>query len=652
MLDPRKITASPNLPTLPVVAIKLLELSKNPDCEVKDLVALIKTDPAICAKILKAVNSTVFGFSSKVSSIDRAVPLLGTTGVTSLALSFSLVQGAMSSGAMAQFYSAYWLQSVVQATATDKLGRLTPSGLGCELFLTGLLIDIGRLAMLKTIPGEYAAVLKTAEESQRNLHDIEIEQLGFSHVQIGCDLMRQWGLPEPLIHACLLHHATREEIAAVSDTADYALVQAAALGSSVGDYFGGTNQGLALARLRELTAAFYGFDEVRLETFLIEMKGHIDEAAAMFSVNTSDLGDPADLMARANDQLAQMAVREHVASTQAICRQKLVEEENRELESLNEQLQQQVMHDPLTRIFNRSFFDQALEKEVQRCRRSAQPLGILFIDVDRFKSLNDTYGHQFGDLVLKRVAAQLGDVVRGADTVARYGGEEFVVLVNQPTESGIQRLAERIRARVETLEISNDAESVRVTVSVGAALTIPRRDDAQVGAELIAAADQAMYEAKHGGRNQTRFKPLGEEHELKLVNLATQRRFSRWLVSLGVLEMTAVANALAEYAGDHVQIGQLAIRHGVLTAEQVSLVLGEQQQGAKRFGETAVGLEYLDEQQLIALLALQKEDPRALAAVLIRHGALDVAAGRDLMNRYMAECGVRGEKSRLQSALA
>ena len=109
MIDPTKIWSSSQLPTLPSVAIHLLELSKDPETEIRDVIEVIKTDPAISAKILKSTNSSFFGFNSKVTSIDRAVPLLGTTVVTSLALSFSLVDAAMTTGPMVEHYNAYWM---------------------------------------------------------------------------------------------------------------------------------------------------------------------------------------------------------------------------------------------------------------------------------------------------------------------------------------------------------------------------------------------------------------------------------------------------------------------------------------------------------------------------------------------------------------
>jgi HD-like signal output (HDOD) protein len=224
MADPQKIWSSSNLPTLPTVAVRLLEISKNPETEINDVIEVIKTDPAITAKILKATNSSLFGFSSKVTSIDRAVPLLGTTVVTSLALSFSLVEGAMTSGPLVGHYNSYWMQSVVHSATAEVLSKYSQGGLECEYFLAGLLMDIGRLAMLKTIGEEYRPILEAANDQQRSLSEIETEQLGFNHAEIGSKLMQNWDLPEVLVLATQLHHEPFEKLQEHATHPDFALL--------------------------------------------------------------------------------------------------------------------------------------------------------------------------------------------------------------------------------------------------------------------------------------------------------------------------------------------------------------------------------------------------------------------------------------------
>jgi diguanylate cyclase (GGDEF)-like protein len=150
--------------------------------------------------------------------------------------------------------------------------------------------------------------------------------------------------------------------------------------------------------------------------------------------------------------------------------------------------------DGLTGVANRRSFDSAVQAEASRSVRSGRPLSLVLFDVDHFKRLNDSYGHQAGDEALKRVAEVLRTTVRNVDLVARYGGEEFVVLMPDTELPAAVQVAERIRAA-----IAAQATEPRMTASLGVA-TLP--DSAIDPTSLIAAADEALYSAKQQGRNQ------------------------------------------------------------------------------------------------------------------------------------------------------
>ncbi|QDT39005.1 sensor domain-containing diguanylate cyclase [Stratiformator vulcanicus] len=637
MVDPQKIWSSSQLPTLPAVAVRLLDLSKNPDAEVNDFIEIIRTDPAISAKILKATNSSYFGFQSNVTTIDRAVPLLGTTVVTSLALSFSLVEAAMTTGPMVEHYRDYWMQSVIQAATAELLATKTPGSLGSEFFLAGLLCDLGRLAMLKTVPDESRQAIETARERGLDLFATENEMVGVNHVEVGLKLMESWTLPPATILAARHHHDPLELIQQHESANDSDLIHATAVASSVGDYFCGANKGQALDRLRVLTAAFYDLDETELEAFLSEAKEKIDSVGELFALNTEGLGDPHELMAQASEHLTQLALRQQAAAAEAVARQQKLEEQTRLLESKNKELTQQAIRDPLTKLYNRAFFDESLQRELDRCARAAATIGVMFTDIDKFKVLNDTYGHQFGDQVLKQAAGLLGGSIRKSDVLARYGGEEFVVLVAAPTEKGIAKVAERIRAAMEAAKFVFEGEDVPVTISVGAALAIPQRDTAELAEKLISEADEAMYDSKKNGRNQCHVRVLLSDAERVLMQKTTARRFSRWLVNRGVFDIPTVSKALVNFECPHVKIGDLAVRRTVLNSMEVDQILEQQQSSGKRFGEIAMQLELLTEDQVADLLAWQSECPQTLAVELVKKGLLERQAATMLLKTYIAE---------------
>lgn len=153
--------------------------------------------------------------------------------------------------------------------------------------------------------------------------------------------------------------------------------------------------------------------------------------------------------------------------------------------------------DPLTRAWNRRAIVELLRRELERARREGGRVGVLFIDLDRFKRINDTCGHAAGDAVLREAAERIRAVVRPDDPVGRYGGDEFVVIVaGAGVERGAVRAAAAIAAGLRRRPIAKSAGEVRVTASIGVAVAPPGARDPE---RLIAAADRAMYAAKHAG---------------------------------------------------------------------------------------------------------------------------------------------------------
>ena len=307
MIDTSKIWTSSQLPTLPLVAMKLVEISKQPETGAKDIARLIKTDPAISAKILTAVNSASAGIGSDVSSIDQAVPLLGMTEVTALAISFSLAKDSASGGSMAGHYKNYWTQSVVQAAAAELLGKKIQRGLEHEYFLAGLLVDFGRLAMLKTISDEYRSVLEQWSGERKHLYSIESEVLGVNHIEVGMKLMHECNLPGCLIRMVEFHHAPLLRLFGEMYAPDFDMIKAIAVSASVGDFYCSNDKGRALARISKLGNDFFGFSEADVEDFIHQTDDRISEVSRLLSVEKSKLPDLNELLAQADEQLADLA---------------------------------------------------------------------------------------------------------------------------------------------------------------------------------------------------------------------------------------------------------------------------------------------------------------------------------------------------------
>jgi len=170
-----------------------------------------------------------------------------------------------------------------------------------------------------------------------------------------------------------------------------------------------------------------------------------------------------------------------------------------EIQALQTQLSEQANRDPLTGLYNRRYLDSTLERELARCQREGQPLSLMLIDLDRFKQINDTYGHQAGDAVLRQLATMLGTQARQADVICRYGGEEFLLLLPQMSQAAALEKAEHWRRSFEQARVEFGEFRLQATLSIGIATYPGHGTTAQA---LIRGADEALYRAKNEGRNR------------------------------------------------------------------------------------------------------------------------------------------------------
>ena len=187
-----------------------------------------------------------------------------------------------------------------------------------------------------------------------------------------------------------------------------------------------------------------------------------------------------------------------------------VEELRREVEAYRQESER----DPLTGLLNRRGLDRRLAHLVEVARQTGVPLSVVFLDVDHFKKVNDTYGHEAGDVVLEAVARAVAGCVRSVDVVGRYGGEEFVVALRGLTEDEAVAVAERIRKTVADRRVVHAGRVISVTVSAGVA----QYEDGASVAELLATADRRLYLAKRSGRNAV----VGSAVEAKLKEAEAQ----------------------------------------------------------------------------------------------------------------------------------
>jgi len=361
-----------------------------------------------------------------------------------------------------------------------------------EAFMAALLQDIGILALRQLASLEYGALAR-AGTRHNVLAEGERALFGEDHATLGAWLAERWKLPATLRTAIGFSH-TPDNLPADLNPDVVSLVRIVSVAGAVADVWIEQDSAVAMNCLRITSSSLLQLDEETLKEALQRIAKRAAEVASYFDV---DLGSPEELAAileQAKEALMMLAVAAHREANDA-------REAIGSLEAKARALEQEVQRDGLTGLYSRMFFDRALAQRVDEALREGRSLSLVLFDVDQFKNVNDTYGHQVGDKVLAQIGKALATHLRPADIMARYGGEEFVLLLPNTNEVGAAVVAERLRRVVaDTVHSVGDTTSLRVTVSAGH-VTLESGSPA-TGESLLALADSALYAAKRMGRNR------------------------------------------------------------------------------------------------------------------------------------------------------
>ncbi len=352
-----------------------------------------------------------------------------------------------------------------------------------EAFLAGLLSDIGTLAMHQGLGAEYDALLEKCGGDQVELVRLSREKFDLDHAQVGGALAQDWKFPPAMVEPIRQHH-TLEKIGSGSR----GLVEIVYGGVLCGQVFAAKRTGLLAHARRELSGRFK-LDDAKITALFKEIDSHSEELADLFEVTIEPGRSYHEIEQEARQALVELTLQTQIQS--------------QELARQNKHLQQKATTDGLTGLANRVGLAAFIEKALADLRDSGIPFSVLMLDLDKFKSVNDTHGHQAGDEVLQRVGKLLMSLIDDCDLAARYGGEELAVVLSRKDVAGAIAQAERIRAAIQGERFIFAGKTAVVTASVGVATA-----DSQAGFasydELIGAADRALYAAKEAGRNRVR----------------------------------------------------------------------------------------------------------------------------------------------------
>ena len=479
------LRSAKKLPTLPGVAMKILEAVKKEDTSLKEIADILSKDPSLSAEVLKAINSSFYGLSTKVTSVSHAVNLLGINTVKSLALSFSLVKNLKSDNSNGFDYTAFWKDSLIGAVSAKIISSKIFPKFSDDAFFLGLIHNLGILVINQCMPDQYNLVLKEKERNLCSYQEAENQILGFNHMELGEYLVSSWGLPDHFSTPVRYHHEVDKLVTKDNDTD--ILTKILHLTSIVIELNNSEDKRfyMAVAQL-EFCVKEYGFqNSIQISYLTKEIHRQTLNVFPLFEIEIEEEQHYLELIEEARNALINLSSN----FMQQVCEQK----------KLIESLSERALRDPLTNLLNYQAFYEYIEKEVQRANRYGHGLCLIIADIDRFKDINDTYGHLAGDHILKVIAHYFQDSLRGSDMVARYGGEEFAMVLPETSQNDGMIVAERLRETIASLKIDYEGRSLSITASFGLSSLDSSRNIDKI--EFIKEADYALYQAKNAGRN-------------------------------------------------------------------------------------------------------------------------------------------------------
>ena len=487
----KKLRRSRRLPTLPAVAVKLVELCNSDDVTIREVAMAVQQDPALAAKILRTANSPLFGLRRTVSSIDRAVQFMGLNATLSLALGFSLVR-ANKDGPGGRFdFDAYWRRCITTATAARALAPYAMPHPAEELMLAGLLQDLGVLALHQALGADYDPVVTTMEGREHSrLARVEQKLLDTNHAAVGTWVMERWQLPGHLVKATQDHHSSPHRLVGAEP-----VTRVAAVASAIADIWEHPQPARAIKSAKKAGSELLRIRSSIMDSIIEAVNREAPEIGVLFEVSAHGPIDIERLLEEAQDAREVLHLKSEL-------RTRRTEQMATNLALRLRELESEAQHDQLTRVYSRGHIHEFLARHLDASLRLGTDLAVLFLDLDHFKRINDTLGHNAGDQVLRTVGAVFQHAVRDQDAVGRWGGEEFLIVLPWTPPNAAKQVAERIRATLERTPITIDESPrpLKVTVSIGVANVdhdaFPEVED------LVRDADAALYEAKRSGRNQ------------------------------------------------------------------------------------------------------------------------------------------------------
>ncbi len=466
-----KVLTCERLPSLPAVAVKVIELTNDRNVRIADIAATISNDQGLAAKVLKTVNSSFYGLRQPCGSINQAIVMLGLSAVKTLALGFSLVSSLAESKDSGFDYQSYWARSLYTGVGAKCIVSASRRGQPEEAFLGGLLQDIGMIALHRTLGQRYAAILADACGEHRELLRHELNELEVSHCDVGAMLASRWKFPGELVQIIKYHE---RPTAAPQDIAD--ICRAVAMGNIAADALTCPEPAVALKRFYTKAQEWFGLTTTQIDQIMKNITQGTREVAHLLQVDVGSVPDVKELTARADERLLSMTLPFGEPGTP------------------DDQNAHDTESDPQTGLPSRMVFTRNLVAGCERSLVGAGPLSVVLIQIDQLTAVQKSEGSRFADALLISLTTLLRQqMAQDGAMLCRYDDTLLVAFMPGTDRVAATRAAERLREHTAAAPIKiHPAGLLPQFLPVTLTLGVATFDPAATGPARITSPEQLM----------------------------------------------------------------------------------------------------------------------------------------------------------------
>jgi len=469
----KKVLSCQTLPSLPVVALRVIELTNSDAVSVNDLTDAIQNDQGLSAKLLKTVNSSFYGLRQRCSGINQAIVLLGLSAIKTLALGFSLVSAIDAAKAKGFDFPTYWRRGLYTGTSAKLIAKHMGIPSQEEAFLGGLLQDVGMVALHQALGDDYLRLIAGAGDDHRKLAKFESAELETTHADIGALLARKWKLPDELVLPIKFH-----EKPTTAPQSVMGVCKAVALGNCACDVLTSAEPAGPLSRFYEKAQSWAGMSNADADAVVTGAALAAKELARLLQLDAAALGNPEAILVKAREQLLGMSP---ISSEEAPAKTS-------------------------SGLADSTAFHRVLIAAFEQAKAGSAALCVAIVSLDQHDACKQRYSANVAQNVVSTAAGTLQEALRPSGALVFDAGEgRFYAIMVKCDRMGAAKAADAVRKAFAAgpLKLGPEAGAVRefaTTVSLGAGVMEPSTVKFVSGSErLVQLAEQSLAAAKSAG---------------------------------------------------------------------------------------------------------------------------------------------------------